>query len=136
MPDDFSPNGVTRTLQAIAIIDDDALVRGAMKNLVEALGYEASSFSSAASFLATDLKLIDLVISDLQMPGMNGLELQARLNECAPALPFVVMTAFPQERVRRRALDSGARAFLEKPCAADAVVDVITALVGPPRQVS
>lgn len=136
MPDDFSPNGMTRHLQAIAIIDDDALVRGAMKNLVEALGYEANSFASAASFLAADLKLIDLVISDLQMPGMNGLELQARLNECAPSLPFVVMTAFPQERVRRRALDSVARAFLEKPCAADDVVDVITALVGPPRQTS
>ncbi|MGY2733895.1 response regulator transcription factor [Sphingomonas sp. UYP23] len=120
--------------QRIAIVDDDASVRRAMGNLVESLGYQAQVFDSGRSLLEEDLSRFGCVISDLQMPGMSGLELQRALIDVAPDMPFVVMTAFAEERLRKRALNAGARAFLEKPCDVDGLIELIAQIVGPPEQ--
>lgn len=57
----------------------------------------------------------DCLLTDIQMSGMNGLDLQAHLSEKHPALPVFIMTAFPEEHIRNRALSGGAHCFLKKP---------------------
>jgi len=120
--------------QRIAIVDDDASVRCAMGNLFESLGYQAEVFDSARTLLAENLSRFGCVISDLQMPEMSGLELQHALLDVAPDIPFVVITAFAEERLRKRAMDAGAKAFLEKPCDVDGLIELIAQIVGPPDQ--
>lgn len=117
----------------IAIVDDDASVRRAMGNLIRSLGYEAEVFESGPALLEQTLSRFGCVISDLQMPQMSGLDLQRALLEIAPDMPFVVITAFPEERLRKRAMHAGAKAFLEKPCDVDGLIELIAQIVGPPE---
>jgi FixJ family two-component response regulator len=100
----------------ISIVDDDETVRDATADLITSLGYNARTFSSSEEFLGSgELQHTDCLITDLQMPGLNGLELQARLLADGHDVPVIFMTAFPQAAARTRALDAGAVAFLTKP---------------------
>jgi len=100
----------------ISIVDDDETVRDATADLITSLGYNARTFSSSEEFLGSgELQHTDCLITDLQMPGLNGLELQARLIADGHDVPVIFMTAFPQAAARMRALDAGAVAFLTKP---------------------
>jgi FixJ family two-component response regulator len=100
----------------ISIIDDDASVRAAANRLVRSLGYIAYPFASAREFLeSSQLNDSSCLIADVQMPGMSGLELQSLLRAQGRALPIIFITAFPEESVRKRALDAGAICFLIKP---------------------
>lgn len=104
----------------IAIVDDHAPVRSALSSLLRSYGHDASEFDSAAALLALPtLDGIDCIVTDLQMPGMSGLELQERLQSDSAVHgnppPVVIMTAFPEEALRRRALQGGAICFLTKP---------------------
>jgi FixJ family two-component response regulator len=100
----------------IVIVDDDALARDGIRELVASLGYEAVTFSSAQDFLASSVftKTICL-ISDLQMPDLNGLELQEAIRSRGYCTPVILVTAYPNEKHRKRALDNGAVGFLSKP---------------------
>ena len=100
----------------ISIVDDDEAVRVATGSLVRSLGYVAATFASAEEFLNSD-RLIDTscLISDVQMPGMSGVELHSRLTANGYRMPVILVTAFPEEKVRARALKAGAVAFLTKP---------------------
>ena len=100
----------------ISIIDDDLLVRESIGDLISSLGHEALIFGSAEQFLASG-RLADTacIITDLQMPGVSGLDLQARLRADGHLMPIIFMTAYPNEAARARALDAGAVAFLTKP---------------------
>jgi FixJ family two-component response regulator len=100
----------------ISIVDDDESVRVATKDLVRSLGYATATFSSAEEFLRSS-RLDDTacLITDLQMPGMSGLELQRRLLARGCSLPIIFMTAFPEARSRAQALAAGALGFLSKP---------------------
>ena len=100
----------------ISIIDDDDVVREAVGILVESLGYATATFSSANDYLKSScLAETSCVITDLNMPGMSGLDLQERLISDGYRTPVIFMTAYFDETVRARALDAGALGFLRKP---------------------
>ena len=100
----------------IAIVDDDEYVRQATGGLLRSLGYRIATFATAEKFLNSgQLQEISCLITDVQMPGMSGLELQARLKAEAHRIPVIVMTAFPDDSVCDRATQQGASCFLTKP---------------------
>ena len=100
----------------IAIVDDDEDVRVATENLILSYGLDAHTFSSVEAFLASPCaSKTDCVITDMQMPGMSGLDLQATLRQLGCDVPMVFVTAFPEERLQRQAEAFGALGFLTKP---------------------
>jgi FixJ family two-component response regulator len=100
----------------ISIIDDDASVRAAVGNLLQSLGYIAQAFESAEEFLRSDyMDRTACVIADVHMPVMSGVELLALLRDQDRRVPFIFITAFPDERIRARAFSAGALGFLTKP---------------------
>ena len=112
----------------ISVVDDDASVRGAMNNLLRSRGYVVHTFESAEDFLGSaQLNDTSCVISDVQMATMNGLELLANMRMRGYAAPFIVITAFPDESVRSRALKAGATCFLTKPFAIPTLIACLDA---------
>ena len=100
----------------IAIVDDDRGVRVALERLVRSLGHNASAFGSAEEFLQFEnLHDTSCLITDVQMPGLTGLDLQDRLIAEGHRIPIIFVTGHPDETVRARAMKAGAVAFLEKP---------------------
>jgi FixJ family two-component response regulator len=100
----------------IAVVDDDPSVRATTDSLVRSLGYVVHTFASAEDFLrSSNLSETSCVIADIHMPGMSGVELQAHPLVQGSRLPFIFITAFPDERVRARALRAGAIGYLTKP---------------------
>ena len=111
----------------ISIVDDDELFRRATTNFVRSLGYAAATFASAEEFLRADgARRTDCLITDLQMPGMTGLELQTRLTAEGHRLPIIFISAFPEMRARAQALAAGAAAFLDKPFNDDKLVTCLS----------
>ena len=103
-------------LPVISIIDDDASVRTATESLVRSLGFVALTFPSAEAFLESErLADTDCLITDVQMPGMSGVDLQSRLLDDGVRVPIIFITAFPEDHIRARAHAGGATAFLTKP---------------------
>jgi FixJ family two-component response regulator len=112
----------------VSIVDDDEPVRVALSNLIRSLGYEALAWSSAEELLASPrLRDTSCVITDVQMPGMNGLELQGKLAALLPRLPIIFITAFPDARLRQRAEQAGAIGFFDKPVSTRDLVDCLEA---------
>ena len=108
----------------IAIVDDEEPVRDATKSLVRSLGYHASTFGSADEFLKSEqVHDTSCLITDVQMPGLSGLDLQDRLIARGHCIPIIFMTGYPNDSVRARAMKAGAVAFLTKPVNADHLVD-------------
>ena len=104
------------SVPVISIIDDDASVRAATDNLLRSLGYTVYTFFSAEEFLrSAHFNDTSCVIADVQMPTMSGVDLQARLLTQGHRVPFIFITAFPEETIRARALTAGAIGFLTKP---------------------
>jgi len=100
----------------ISIIDDDLLVRESTADLISSLGHEALIFGSGEQFLASGrLKDTACIITDLHMPGLNGLDLQSHLLAEGHRTPIIFITAYPKDSARSRALSAGAVAFLTKP---------------------
>jgi FixJ family two-component response regulator len=103
----------------IAIVDDDASVCRALKRLLRSLGMNAETFASGQEFIdcleAMPSFRADCVILDVQMPGMNGLEVQEWLGRSTSPIPVIFMTAHDEAGVRERAMAAGAVAFLRKP---------------------
>jgi len=100
----------------IAIVDDDQSVQCALQDLMEADGLSARSFGSAEEFLESGLqRKAACLIVDIRMPGMSGLELQARLKEDRFDTPIIFITAHGDARVRMQAMREGAAEFLVKP---------------------
>ena len=100
---------------SIAIVDDDEAVREAMKFLVRTLGYHASTFGSAEEFLTSQFSNTSCIITDLQMPGLSGLDLQDLLIAEGHRIPIIFITGHPDDNARARAMKAGAVAFLSKP---------------------
>jgi len=110
----------------VFVVDDDAAIRDALSLLISLKGLRASVFNSAENFLAVyDTSWRGCLLTDLKMPGMNGLELQAVLHEKGIELPIVVLTAHGDVNTTRTALKNGAVDFLEKPVDDDVLVDVL-----------
>jgi FixJ family two-component response regulator len=103
-------------IPVVSIVDDDEFFRTATKRLVKSLGYIAPTFASADEFLQSPhLHDTSCVISDIQMPGMSGIELQSVLIASGNNIPIIFATAFPDERIRAQAIEAGAIGFLKKP---------------------
>ena len=111
----------------VAIVDDHEVIRTSLQVLLESLGHRAVAFASAMEYLGSGLlSEVACLITDLQMPGMSGLELQARLIADGRTTPVIFVTAHACDHAARaRALQSGAFGFLSKPCDAE---DLIAAL--------
>jgi len=100
----------------ISIVDDDRAVREATRGLVRSLGYEVSAFASTEEFLGSDrLHDTSCLITDLQMPGLSGVELQDRLIAGGHRIPVIFVTGYPEDGVRTRAMKAGAIGFMSKP---------------------
>ncbi|MET0745639.1 MAG: response regulator [Microvirga sp.] len=112
----------------IAIVDDDPGIRGSLDSLLRSANMTGIAFPRAEALLAFgDPESLACVVTDLHMPGMTGLELQAEMILRGWRLPVIVMTAFPTDASRTRVLEGGARAFLTKPIDPDALLDAIVA---------
>ena len=111
----------------ISIVDDDTLARDGIGTLVESLGYNVITFTSAEHFLQSDvITKTACLITDLQMPGLNGLELQEALRSQGYQTPFILITAYPNEKHRTRALANGAVGFLTKPFDERSLIECLT----------
>jgi FixJ family two-component response regulator len=123
--------GAAGLQKIVSIVDDDESVREATKGLVRSLGYSAVAFSSAEEFLNSDsLNDTSCLITDVQMPGISGVELQDTLIEQGHNLPIIFVTAYPEDRVRTRVLAAGAIDFLSKPFSDDELIGSIGAALG------
>jgi FixJ family two-component response regulator len=112
----------------IAAIDDDFRIRESIASLLESAGYAILVFSSAEEFLQSGaLATAMCVITDIRMPGINGLELQRRIRLERPTLPVILISAHHDAEVRRRAIDKGAVEVLFKPFDATDLIRVIEA---------
>ena len=106
----------------IAIIDDDESVRVTMASFVRSLGFDAVAFASAEDYLLWPQRhRSSCLISDVQMRGMSGLDLQSRLAAQGRRVPIIFITAFPDAKIRARALAQGAVCFLAKPFEGEAL---------------
>ena len=100
----------------VAIVDDDELARDGIRELVESLGYTATTFPSAEHFLQSAVVAqTTCLITDLQMPGLSGLDLQEELQSRGYHTPVILITAYANDKHRSRALNNGAVGFLSKP---------------------
>ena len=115
----------------IAIVDDDHSVREALTSLVRSLGYVAIAFECAEDLLKSRRRRnLSCLIADVQMPGMTGLELHNRLVTSGEPIPTVLITAFPDERSRERALQAGVIGYLPKPFSEDDLLACIRSTLG------
>jgi FixJ family two-component response regulator len=100
----------------VAIVDDDELMRSALQGLLKEAGFNGRAFKSAEEFLDSDQhRQAVCLIADIRMPGMSGLDLQARLNAEQIKIPTIFITAHSDARMRMQALRAGAVEFLTKP---------------------
>ena len=115
----------------IAIVDDDHSIREALTSLVRSLGYVAMAFGCAEDLLKSKRRRsVSCVIADVQMPGMTGLELHNRLVASGEPIPTILITAFPDERARERALQAGVICYLTKPFSEDELLACIRSTLG------
>jgi FixJ family two-component response regulator len=100
----------------VSVVEDDRFFRDSMRRLMRSLGYSVEAFPTAADFLASHrLAETACLIADVHMPAMTGLELHRRLVEAGYAIPTILVTAYPDEDVRARALKDGVVCYLRKP---------------------
>lgn len=110
----------------VFVVDDDAAIRDSLSLLISLKGLRAAVFGSAEDFLAVyDPTWRGCLLTDLKMPGMNGLELQQTLGDQGITLPVVVLTAHGDVSTTRMALKNGAVDFIEKPVDDDVLMDVL-----------
>jgi FixJ family two-component response regulator len=116
--------------ELVAIVDDDESIRSALRGLMEEAGLPVRSFASAEEFLESgETRETVCLIADIRMPGMSGLELQARLNADHCRIPIVFITAHGDEKMRMRALRAGAVEFLAKPFDEETLLHCVRAAV-------
>jgi FixJ family two-component response regulator len=117
-----------RGTKFVAIVDDDESIRAALQGFMKEAGLPAQSFASAEDFLTSgDLNQVGCLVADIRMPGMSGLELQARLNADRHRIPIVFITAHGDENMKMQALRAGAVEFLAKPFNEEVLLDCVRA---------
>ena len=123
---------VAQESRFVAVVDDDELMRGALQGLLKEAGLPARAFASGEEFLRSGAQhLSSCLIADIRMPGMSGLDLQARLNAAKVRVPIIFITAHGDERIRVQALRSGAADFLAKPFDDEVLLRSVRAALGP-----
>jgi FixJ family two-component response regulator len=110
----------------VAIVDDDDSMRDALQGLLKAVGLSAQAFASAEEFLKSGQhRRTACLITDIRMPGMSGLELQAQLNAENCRIPTIFITAHGDAKLRMQALRAGAVEFLAKPFDDEALLESV-----------
>ena len=100
----------------ISVVEDDQPFRESMRKLMTVLGYTVEAFPSAADFLASPLlPATGCLVTDVQMHGMSGIELHKHLVDTGQVIPTILVTAYPDETARNRALKDGVVCYLSKP---------------------
>jgi FixJ family two-component response regulator len=116
------------SLKLVVIVDDDDSVRRALEGLLKATGIDAKAFASAEEFLQSGLQReTGCLVTDIRMPGISGLELQAKLNAEHCRIPTIFITAHGDANMRLQALRGGAVEFLAKPFDDEALLDCVRA---------
>jgi FixJ family two-component response regulator len=115
----------------VAVVDDDESICRALKRLLRTFGMDAETFVSSEQFIevvtASPAPDVDCVVLDLQMPGMNGFQVQERLAAHGRSLPIVFITAYDEVGARERALGAGAVAFMRKPFSEEILIATLQA---------
>lgn len=110
----------------VAVVDDDRSVGVALCRLLRATGIEAKAFETAESFLdSLRAEMPDCLVLDVQMPGMNGLELQQRLKDIAAPLPVIMITGRDEASIHAICMAMGASSYLRKPLNDDDLLDAV-----------
>src|SRR6202795_3090819 len=119
---------VQRKRNMVAIVDDDDLMRSALQGLLKSAGLPAQAFASAEEFLKSGQQdQVGCLVADIRMPGMSGLELQAKLNADHCRIPTIFITAHGDEKMRMQALRAGAVEFMAKPFDDEALLESVRA---------
>lgn len=117
--------------QIVSVVDDDASVRDAIAALIRSFGWQARQFASAQAFLdAAPHVQSACVISDVQMFGMSGIEMQEHLIAQGQCPPMIFITGFPTPALHQRAMRNGANAFLTKPADAAELLQCLERILG------
>jgi FixJ family two-component response regulator len=115
----------------IVIVDDDVMVCDATSGLVETFGFRTRTFSSGDEFLKSNCAPeTSCLIADVQMPGMSGLQLHRKLIASGYRIAVIFITAFSDERARKRALNAGAICYLIKPFVGETLLACIRSALG------
>jgi FixJ family two-component response regulator len=115
----------------LSIIDDDESIRRAIQGLVKSVGFSAAVFECAEEFLVSqDLPRTACLITDMQMPGMSGLDLHHQLVASGRRIPLILITAYPNDATRVSALRAGVLAYLVKPFNDDDLLEFIDTALG------
>lgn len=110
------PEAVLYEQALIAIVDDDKSFRDSLGRLLKSLGYAVVVFPSAAEFLASEQRgAMACLVADVHMPAISGEELYRHLIAIDQVIPTILVTAYPDDGVRRRMLDVGVKCYLRKP---------------------
>jgi FixJ family two-component response regulator len=121
---------VAKTL--ISVVDDDESIRRTTIRLIESFGFRAVAFESAEGFLQSGrLNDTACLVVDVQMPGMNGLQLQSHLGAAGCGIPIIFITAYDDKESRLRAMQAGAVAFLGKPFSDEQLLQTIRSTLQP-----
>ena len=114
------------TIGLISVVDDDESIRRTTTFLIESFGFRTAAFESAETFLRSgQLHDTSCLIVDVQMPGMNGLELQSELAAAGYDIPIIFITAYDNKASRQQAMQAGAVAFLSKPFRDEELLETI-----------
>jgi FixJ family two-component response regulator len=115
----------------ISIVDDDESIRESTKGLVRSLGYQAATFASAEEFLQSgNVNSTSCLITDVQMPGLSGIDLQRGLIAQGVQTPMIFITAFPEEETRARVMGAGALGYLSKPFSEESLLKCLDMALG------
>jgi len=110
----------------IAVVDDDEAVRLGLSSLLRSLGYVVMTFASGQDFLRSPHRGdVSCLVSDIQIPGMSGLELHDRLVATNTPIPTILITGYPDNEARKHALDAGVLCYLKKPLVYDELLACI-----------
>src|SRR5437867_1424781 len=117
-----------RDRQVVSVVDDDESLRRSLRNLFRSVGLGVVTFASAGEFLrSAQRENTGCLVLDLRMAGMSGLDLLQHLAVADSRIPVVILTAHGDEETRRRSLQAGALAFLDKPFHSAALLDAVRA---------
>ena len=118
----------------ISVVDDDQHFREFVKRLMKSVGYVTSAFASAAEFLKSPyVEQTSCLITDINMPGMSGVELYQSLIEAGRAIPTILITAYPDDSVRERALKDGVVCYLRKPFRENELIGCVRSAIASTR---
>ncbi len=114
------------TATCVALVDDEAPVRVALGRLLRLANHTVLAFASGEEFLQSlAARVPDCVLLDIHMPGMTGLQVQARLRAAGHELPVVFITASDEADIARRALEAGGLLVLRKPFSNELLLDAV-----------